>query len=200
MVFNFFFPFFYFYDKIRIINRNIFWEVTMATQPKCNKPLLSVLLLLTFTLAVSSLLVGCGAGRTMVLAPSETSERFSEAEITEGQSTVTVPSDMNAAFQSKLAQLIYGPGGFSQGPGLKLKYRFIQFNPGSQFTRWFWGGLGSAGKGTMTVEVTFLDPSGKELAKIQSEGEITSGAFGGPFDLAIQKAATEVAEYAKRFR
>jgi hypothetical protein len=82
---------------------------------------------------------------------------------------------------------------------LKIHYRFIQFNPGSQFSRWFWGGIGSAGKGSLTVEVRFLDGSGRELAKIQSEGEITSGAFGGSFDFAVQKAATEVAEYARRF-
>ncbi len=162
--------------------------------------LLHTLLLLTFTLAVSSLLIGCGAGKTMVLTPAETPERFSEAEIIEGRSTVSVPSDVNAAFQAKLAQLIYGEGGFTRGPGLKINYRFVQFNPGSQMTRWFWGGLGSAGKGSMTVEAIFLDPSGKELAKIQSEGEITSSAFGGAFDLAVQKAAAEVAAYAKRFR
>jgi hypothetical protein len=52
----------------------------------------------------------------------------------------------------------------------------------------------------MTVEARFLDSKDKELAKIQSEGEITSGAFGGSFDYAVQKTAEEVAEYAKRFR
>jgi hypothetical protein len=158
--------------------------------------ILRAFILLTFSLFV----IGCGAGRTMVMAPAETSDKFTQAEIIEGQSTVSVPSDVNASFQAKLAQLIYREGAYVQGPGLTIKYRFIQFNPGSQFTRWFWGGLGSAGKGSMTVEATFLDPHGKELAKIQSEGEITSGAFGGSFDFAIQKAATEVAEYAKRFR
>ncbi len=153
-----------------------------------------------FLLILSLLLIGCGAGRTMVLAPAETSDRFTEAEIIEDQSTVNVPSEVNSSFQAKLSQLIYGDGGFARGPGLKIKYRFIQFNPGSQFTRWFWGGIGSAGKGSMTIEAKFLDSAGKELAKIQSEGEITSGAFGGSFDFAVQKAANEVAEYAKRFR
>jgi hypothetical protein len=153
-----------------------------------------------FLLILSLLLIGCGAGKTMVLAPAETSDRFTEAEIIEDQSTVNVPSEVNSSFQAKLSQLIYGDGGFVRGPGLKIQYRFIQFNPGSQFTRWFWGGIGSAGKGSMTVEAKFLDRAGKELAKIQSEGEITSGAFGGSFDFAVQKAANEVAEYAKRFR
>ncbi len=103
-------------------------------------------------------------------------------------------------FEAKLAQLLYGQDGFTKGPGLKIRYRFIQFNPGNQFTRWFWGGIGSAGKGSMTVEARFLDSSDKELAKIQSDGEISSGGFGGSFDFAIQKTAEEVAEYAKKFR
>lgn len=47
----------------------------------------------------------------------------------------------------------------------------------------------------MTVEARFLDSSDKELARIQSEGEISSGAFGGSFDFAIQKTAEEMAEY-----
>jgi hypothetical protein len=155
---------------------------------------LSILLMVTLSLT------GCGAGRTMVLVPAETPDKFASAEIIEDKPTVNVPADVSASFQAKLAQLIYGQDGFTRGPGLKIRYRFVQFNPGSQFSRWFWGGIGSAGKGSMTVEVRFLNSSDKELAKTQSEGEITSGAFGGSFDFAVQKAAEEVAEYAKRFR
>ncbi len=145
-------------------------------------------------------LTGCGAGRTMVIAPVETPVKFASAELFEDKATVNVPVDVSAAFQAKLAQLLYGQEGFTRGPGLQIRYRFIQFNPGSQFTRWFWGGFASAGKGTMTVEARFLDGSGKELARIQSEAEVTAGVFGGPFDVAIQKTAEEVAEYGKRFR
>jgi hypothetical protein len=145
-------------------------------------------------------LSGCGAGKTMVLSPIETPVKFTSAELYEDKATVNVPGEVSASFQAKIAQLLYGLEGFTKGPGLKVRYRFIQFNPGNQFTRWFWGGIGSAGKGSMTVEARFLDSSDKELAKIQSEGEISSGAFGGAFDFAVQKTAEEVAEYAKRFR
>lgn len=107
---------------------------------------------------------------------------------------------MKTQFKAALEQELFEKGGFVRGDGLKIMYRFIQFNPGSQFSRWFWGGIGSAGKGTMTVEARFLEFDGKELAKIHAEGEITSGAFGGSFNLAIQKAAKEIAEYAKKFR
>ena len=162
---------------------------------KCTD-IIGVFIFLMLTLS----LTGCGAGRTMVIAPVEMPVKFTSAELHEDKATVNVPGDINASFEAKLTQLLYGQDGFTKGPGLKIRYRFIQFNPGNQFTRWFWGGIGSAGKGSMTVEARFLDSSDKELAKIQSEGEISSGAFGGSFDFAIQKTAEEMAEYAKRFR
>lgn len=149
--------------------------------------------------ALICLLTGCGAGRTMVLAPPEGADKFQSAEISEAKSTVEVPEEVKSFFQEKLSKLLYGEDNFTRGPGLTIKYRFIQFNPGSQFTRWFWGGLGSAGKGSLTVEAKFLDQNGKELAKIHSEGEISSGAFGGSFDYAVEKAANEIAQYAKKF-
>ncbi len=162
---------------------------------KCSG-IIGIVILLVLSLS----LAGCGAGKTMVLAAVETPDKFASAELYEDKATVNVPGDVSASFQAKIAQLLYGQEGFTKGPGLKVRYRFIQFNPGNQFTRWFWGGIGSAGKGSMTVEARFLDSSDRELAKIQADGEITSGAFGGSFDFAVQKTAEEVAEYAKRFR
>jgi len=168
----------------------------MVTLRRKWRGIISIFILLALTLFFT----GCGAAKTMVLAPPETSAKFSSAELFEDQSPVSVSSEVRSSFQAKLGQLLFGPDGFTRGPGLKIRYRFIQFNPGNQFTRWFWGGIGSAGKGTMTVEVRFFDSSDRELAKIQSEGEITSGAFGGSFDFAVQKTAEEVAGYAKNFR
>jgi len=144
---------------------------------------------------------GCGAGKTMVMTPPETAAKFPAAEIIEVAPTVSVPDEVRSSFQQKLSTALYSEGGFQRGTGLKVKYRFIQFNPGSQFTRWFWGGIGNAGEGTLTIEAVFLDNGDKELAKIQSEGKISSGAFGGPFDLALQKAAEEIANFSRsRFR
>jgi hypothetical protein len=150
--------------------------------------------------ACTLFLAGCGAGKTTVVSLTEKYAKFTRAEIFEEKSTVQVPEQMKAQFKAALEKELFEKGGFVRGDGLKIMYRFIQFNPGSQFSRWFWGGIGSAGKGSMTVEARFLEFNGKEMAKIQAEGEITSGAFGGSFNLAIQKAAKEIAEYAKRYR
>ncbi len=50
-------------------------------------------------------------------------------------------------------------------------------------------GIGNAGEGSLTIEVTYADQSGKQLGKIMSEGKIGSGFFGGSSDDAIEKAA-----------
>lgn len=53
-----------------------------------------------------------------------------------------------------------------------------------------------AGKDKMTTEVTFHDQAGAELGKIEVEGEIIMGFFGGDFDSAISAAAKKIADYA----
>lgn len=56
-------------------------------------------------------------------------------------------------------------------------------------------GLGNAGEGSLTIEATYVDAEGTELATIHAEGKISSGFFGGDFTLAIEKAAKEIADY-----
>jgi len=140
---------------------------------------------------------GCGAGRTLVLQLSETKVRVSSVNAVEGASPVSVPADVKATFQQKLEEYLYAEKAFDKGKELTIKYRFIQFDPGNQLTRWFWGGIGNAGEGSLTVEAKFYDAANKELATIQSEGRIGSGFFGGDFSYAVDKAAEKIAEYTK---
>jgi hypothetical protein len=143
-------------------------------------------------------LVGCGAGKTLVMSPPDTKVQVTSIEVFEGKSTVKVPDEVKKTFHDKLQELLYEDGTFHKGTDLKLRYRFIQFNPGNQFTRWFWGGIGNAGEGALTIEVKYLSATDAELATIQSEGKIGSGAFGGSFNFAVGKAAKEIAEYTKQ--
>jgi hypothetical protein len=152
---------------------------------------------ITLLMALLLILIGCGAGKTMVTKPAEMNARTSTVEISETNSTVNLPDEVRVSFREKLSTLLYEEGDFEQGPGLKIEYRFIQFNPGSQFKRWFWGGIGNSGEGTMTVEAKYFDSTGNELAVIQSEGKINSGFFGGSIDFAIKKTAEEIANYTK---
>lgn len=147
-------------------------------------------------------LVGCGAGRTMVLKAPVEKVTTREIGLVEEEPTVNVPREVRDTFHEKLERALFEAKDgkeppFARGSDLKLRYRFVQFNPGSQFSRWFWGGIGNAGEGTMTVEATFLREGGEDLSKIQCEGKISSGFFGGSFDFALERAAKEIVTFAE---
>jgi Domain of unknown function (DUF4410) len=153
---------------------------------------------IAFLLTALVICTACGAGKTLVMKPLDTQAQISSIDVVEEKATVTVPDDVRQTLSAKLSQALYEEGTFAKGPEMTIRYRFIQYNPGSQFTRWFWGGIGNAGEGSLTVEATYVDASGNELATIQSEGKIGSGFFGGEFTLAVEKAANEIAEYTKQ--
>jgi hypothetical protein len=64
--------------------------------------------------------------------------------------------------------------------------------------RWLSGGIGGAGKGSVTIEAKFINQTGQELAAIQIEGEISSGGFGGDFEYTLFQCAKAIAKYTKR--
>jgi hypothetical protein len=47
----------------------------------------------------------------------------------------------------------------------------------------------------LTLEISFLDHTGVEKAKIMSEGRIGSGFFGGSMDSAIEKVVEEISKF-----
>jgi hypothetical protein len=133
----------------------------------------------------------------MVIKAPDAKLRVNSVQVVEGNSTVPVPADVKETFTTKLDGYLYTEGGFQKGPELKISYRFIQYDPGSQFARWFAGGIGNAGEGSLTIETKYLDASDKELATVNVEGRIGSGFFGGALAEAIDRAAEKVAEYTK---
>ena len=151
-------------------------------------------LLILMAFASALVFTGCGAGRTIVMRPPETVFSAKSVEIMEETPTIKVPEKARRYFKEKLESFIFEEGGLEKGPRLRVSYRFIQFNPGSQLTRWFWGGIGNAGEGSVTVEAKYYDGE-REISSIQVEGKIQSGAFGGDFEFAIEKAAREIANY-----
>ena len=82
-----------------------------------------------------------------------------------------------------------------KGEGLTIRVKVVQFSAGNQFERWFWGGIGNAGEGSMHIVAEFFEGSTK-LAQTQMEGRIGSGFFGGSMREAVDKAAEEIAKYA----
>ena len=92
--------------------------------------------------------------------------------------------------------LFDGDEGFAEGmEGLTVKYGFIGYEEGSQAARYLAGPI--AGGAKMVIVAEFFDAEGNSLSKIQSEGTVSGGFFGGDSDSAINGAAKQIATYAK---
>ncbi len=158
-------------------------------------------------LAIFSIVVlfGCGGGggtrgETTVLKPVQATQApFKFVNIIESEHTAAVGANAKEQFRTTLNNMLYGtddePGPFKKGDGLTIKYRFIEEEKESQFTRWLVGGMVEAGKGIFTVEVVYLEGTGAELGRIRAEGIIPGEPLGVPFLWATQFAAREIAEY-----
>ena len=147
--------------------------------------------------AAAAILSACGTGRVMVLEPVKINKSITGVTIERDQSTVDVPTEITDKFETHLRAKL-DEAGFKDNKDLTLHYRFIQVNEGSRFGRWFLGGIGNVGEGTLTTEIKYLDINRQEVGKVQAEGKIGSGAFGGGFDNAIESAIEEVVGYTKK--
>lgn len=140
-------------------------------------------------------LTGCGAGKVLVLEPVNSPCPIRSIHLQPTADTIKLEPTMAKKFEKILASKMYAKNKFTSGDEITLKYRFLQLNEGNRFSRWFLGGIGNAGEGTLTVEATYFDKSGKQIGKVQAEGKIGSGMFGGSFENAFEKAADEIVQY-----
>lgn len=141
-------------------------------------------------------LAGCATGTTTVLQQPGTRRSFSTIQLVDEQPQAGASPEIKQKFANVLGGLLFRNNVFSSGPGgLALRYKFVQVEKGNQAQRWARHGVASGGEGSMTVEVTYVDPEGQTLARISTKSEIASGVFGGSLDEAIGKAADEVAAY-----
>lgn len=150
-------------------------------------------------LAGCLVLAACGTGRTLVKEAPTEKKAFQSAKATRSPDTVTVPEEYRKLFANKIRERLYGtkqkPGPFTEGDGLTIEIKVVQFDEGSQALRYLTGGIGNSGEGSLQVQAHFLD-NGKKLAEILIEGRIGSGLFGGSMGEAVDKAAEQIAKYA----
>ena len=143
-------------------------------------------------LSISS---GCGSTRMQVLQASALPRAQDSVQL------VALPLQHKSpfmeavaeSFDRKLRHYLYDGTGLKDGAGIRIEYRFFQIDPGDRTLR-FLIGFG-AGKGSVTLGVTYFDASGEEIAKIQVESEVTDGLTGGSFEDRVDKAARIVADY-----
>lgn len=137
---------------------------------------------------------GCATGSTHVVQAPSVKTLAASARLVEDSSGVPVPGGVRDQFRAALASQLYRDRVFAEGPELTVKWKFVAFDEGNQALRYFVGF--GAGKGSLVVQASFCDRSGKVLATILSQGDISMGAFGGTFDTAVQGCAREIAMYA----
>lgn len=153
---------------------------------------------LVFVAICALALQACATASTKVLVAADTSLRNSVTTIRveRGEDTVPVPPEPAAYLEKRINDYLFASNSrFSRGDGIILRYRFLKLDEGDRALRYIVGF--GAGKGEMTVEVTYLDMQGTELARAEFESELSMGFFGGDFDQAISSAAKEIADYTK---
>jgi len=146
-------------------------------------------------------LTACGTGRTMVMEPVAERKVFSAAKLERATDSVDVPEELRTMFTDQLRGDLYGKddkaGLFSEGEGLTIRVKVVQFEGGSQFQRWFFGGIGNQGEASMQLLTEFFEGD-RKLANIHTEGRIGSGFFGGSVESAVGKAISEISGFAAK--
>lgn len=126
--------------------------------------------------------------------------RFVSVEITEEKSIVRVPEEVRNALQDKLHRGLYGNNMFGKGTDLKIRYRFIQYDPGNRLARWFhdFREDHAGEEGSLTIQVNYFDATDRKLSTILTKGEVGAGPFGGSFNSAVNKAAKAIVKYTRK--
>jgi hypothetical protein len=146
--------------------------------------------------AASFGLSACASSNNIVLAPNKTQYTSSNVALVYDNATIKVEDKKVALLGKYLEEEIFnGKSAFAKGDGLTIKYGFIGYNEGSQALRYLAGPI--AGGAKMVIVAEFFDPAGNSLAKIQSEGTVAGGFFGGDSDSAIRGAAKKIAQFAE---
>lgn len=146
-------------------------------------------------LAAAMLVSACAGSSNMVVTPNQSSFRTREVALKYEGATVEAEGKGVAELKKYMTQAFYEKGLFQPGEKLTVKYGFMTYDEGNQAARYFLGGIGG-GEAKMVVGAEFYDANGNLLAKIQSEGRLNGGFFGGDASGAIKKAAEEIASYA----
>ena len=163
---------------------------------------------LWFVLGLVALVGGCALGYTrLAKAPEGRFGTYRIVEVPDLAASDLVPAEVKKEIpdmivkelsEQKLFEKVERGSGGSGGSILLLKGQVIQYNPGSRGMRYLTGPFWGVGKGSVIVNVKFIDKSSeKELAEATFEGEIKGGLFGGGIDETHEKIAEEIVQFLK---
>lgn len=150
-----------------------------------------------FAAVAAFALVACSSSNNIVMVPNTSDYSASAVSLEYDGGTVEVEEGKVELLEKYLRNHLFDDGSaFAEGMnGLTIKYGFIGYEEGSQAARYLAGPI--AGGAKMVIVAEFFDAEGNSLAKIQSEGSVSGGFFGGDSDSAINGAAKQIASYAK---
>ncbi|MEO0500124.1 MAG: hypothetical protein AAF205_06145, partial [Pseudomonadota bacterium] len=142
-------------------------------------------------------LSACAGSSNMVMQPNKAAYKANAVNLVYEGATVDVEEKDVAELQKFMENEFFGGDTpFVRGEDLTVRYGFMQFDEGSQAARYFLGVVGG-GEAKMIVGAEFVDNQGNVVSKIQSEGRLNGGFFGGDAGSATKLAAREIADYAK---
>lgn len=154
------------------------------------------------------IIAGCAIGYTRVAkAPDAPLRNYTILGIPDLAGGEQVPAEVKNSIPNKVAEELVkeklfakierGTGGLEESIVL-VNGRVVQYNPGSRGMRYLTGPLWGVGRGSIIVNVKFIEKvSGKELADSSFEGEIKGGIFGGGIDETYDKIAEEIVQFIK---
>lgn len=150
-------------------------------------------------LVSAAFLAACGSGQTVILERPDGGAKYEQAYLVEGEHLADVTAEQIKEFHDYLDDFMFGEKGVFQKDegGFAVSYRFTSFNPGSRAKRYIAGGIGNWGEASTVIEVTFTNPDGLQIGKINVEGRIGSGFFGGDTESTLKRAAREAVDYAE---
>jgi len=164
--------------------------------------------LLLILVGLVAVLNGCATGYARVAkAPEAAFGKYQILELPDLAGGGQVPQEVKTDIPDKIAQELNKQGLFAKvergdtavGESvLQLQGQVIQYNPGSRGMRYLTGPLLGAGKGSIIVQVKFIDKaSGNDLSEATFEGEIKGGFFGGGIDETHDAIAKEIVQFIK---
>lgn len=157
------------------------------------------------SLSISSLLLGsalflsaCGTASTLTSKPNDSHYKsaYIHVERVDGAAAIS-QENLNLFDQELKTELYFEENPFYKGDGLILSYKFITHKEGDKLKRFATFGTSHESEATTVIETTFYAPRSKEICKIETHAFVTGGPFGGSVKEALEKAAKEIAQYAK---
>lgn len=164
--------------------------------------------MLWFLLIAMPMIAACAMGYTRVTkAPDIPLKSYKVLQVPDLAGSDQVPEEVKKEISNKVVEELQKENlfagiersdtGTSESVVL-LSGRVVQYSPGNRGMRYLTGPLWGVGKGSIIVNVKFIEKAtGKELADSSFEGEIKGGIFGGGINETYAKIAEEIVQFIK---